>query len=88
MVDQTGRTIAVPEDPRRVVALAPSITEIVFALDQEGRLVGATRFSDYPAAARKLTKVGSYVRLDLERITALAPDLCIAVKDGNPIEIV
>ncbi|MFP4349890.1 MAG: ABC transporter substrate-binding protein [Desulfococcaceae bacterium] len=88
LVDQTGRTIAVPEDPRRVVALAPSITEIVFALDQEGRLVGATRFSDYPAAARKLTKVGSYVRLDLERITALAPDLCIAVKDGNPIEIV
>ncbi len=88
IVDQAGRRIAVPDDPRRVVALAPSITEIVFALGQEGRLSGVTRFSDYPEAAARLPKVGSYVHLDLERIAALAPDLCIAVKDGNPIEVV
>lgn len=88
LLDQAGRSIRVPDHPRQVVSLAPSITEIVFALDRGDRLAGATRFSDYPAAARKLPKVGSYVRLDLERITALAPDLCIAVKDGNPIEIV
>ena len=87
-IDQTGRSITVPDHPRRVVSLAPSITEIVFALDRGDRLAGATRFSDYPAAARKLPKVGSYVHLDLERITSLAPDLCIAVKDGNPIEVI
>jgi len=87
-IDQTGRSITVPDHPRRVVSLAPSITEIVFALDRGGRLAGATRFSDYPAAARKLPKVGSYVHLDLERITSLGPDLCIAVKDGNPIEVI
>ena len=86
--DQAGRSVAVPADPRRVVALAPSVTEIVFALKQEHRLVGATQFSDYPPEADRLPKVGSYIRLDLEKITALAPDLCIAVKDGNPVNVI
>jgi iron complex transport system substrate-binding protein len=57
-------------------------------LEQEHRLVGATRFSDYPPEAARLPKVGSYVRLDIERIVALNPDLCIATKDGNPKAIV
>ncbi len=88
MRDELGREIQVPDDPRRVVALSPSITEIVFALEQQGRLVGTTQFSNYPAAASLVPKVGSYVRLDLERIAALNPDLCIAIKDGNPKHIV
>jgi iron complex transport system substrate-binding protein len=82
--DQLGREIHVPDDPKRIIALAPSITEIIFALGQQDRLKGTTQFSNYPAEAAKLPKVGSYVRLDLERIVALNPDLCIAVKDGNP----
>jgi iron complex transport system substrate-binding protein len=86
--DQLGRHIAVPAKSRRIVSLAPSITEIVFALEQEHRLVGATRFSDYPPEAARLPKVGSYVRLDIERIVALDPDLCIATKDGNPRAII
>ena len=86
--DQLGREIRVPDDPKRVVALAPSITEIIFALGQQDRLKGTTQFSNYPAEAAKLPKVGSYVRLDLERIVALNPDLCIAIKDGNPKAIV
>ncbi len=88
MRDELGREINVPDNPRRVVALSPSITEIVFALEQQGRLVGTTQFSNYPAAALQLPKVGSYVRLDLERIAALDPDLCIAIKDGNPKHVV
>lgn len=88
MRDQADRIVQMPDDPRRVVALAPSITEIAFALNAEHRLVGATRFSDYPEAAKRLPKVGSYVHLDLERIVSLMPDLCIAVKDGNPIEVI
>jgi iron complex transport system substrate-binding protein len=47
-----------------------------------------TQFSNYPPEALALPKVGSYIRLDLERIMALDPDLCIATKDGNPKEIV
>ncbi len=82
--DQLGRRVRVPLEPRRIVSLAPSITEIVYALGCGGRLVGVTRFSDYPAAAKKLPKVGTYVHPDLERIVALRPDLCIATKDGNP----
>ena len=88
VVDPTGRTVRVPADPRRVVALAPSVTEIVYALGQEARLVGVTRYSNYPPAAEQLPLVGSYIQLDVERIVALRPDLCIAVKDGNPIAAV
>jgi iron complex transport system substrate-binding protein len=84
VVDQMGRRMTVPNDPERVVSLAPSITEIIFALGREDRLKGVTTYSNYPPAALGLPKVGTYIRLDLERIVALNPDLCIAIKDGNP----
>jgi iron complex transport system substrate-binding protein len=87
-VDQLGRWIAVPDDPQRVISLAPSITEIIYALEQENRLKGVTRYSDFPIEATKLPKIGSYVHLDLERIVSLNPDLCIAIKDGNPKDVI
>ena len=86
--DQVGRQMRVPDDPRRIVSLAPSITEIIFALGQQERLIGVTQYSNYPAEAATRPKVGSYVRLDLERIVALNPDLCLAIKDGNPKETI
>ncbi|MEJ2641036.1 MAG: cobalamin-binding protein [Desulfosarcinaceae bacterium] len=88
VTDQLGRRVTVPERPARVVALAPSITEIIFDLGCQDRLVGVTRYSDYPPQAKTLPQVGSYVQLNLEKIAALRPDLCIAVKDGNPIAVV
>jgi iron complex transport system substrate-binding protein len=88
VTDLAGRTMRVPKAPRRVVALAPSLTEIVFALGCQDRLVGVSQFSDFPEAARLLPKVGSYVQLDLERIVAQRPDLCLAVRDGNPKAVV
>ena len=84
VTDQLERHVTVPDKPQRVVSLAPSITEIVFALDQGHRLQGVTTYSDFPPEAVNLPKVGSYVHLDLEKIVALKPDLCIAIKDGNP----
>jgi iron complex transport system substrate-binding protein len=84
VMDQLGRHVRVPDNPQRIVALAPNITEIIFALKQDHRLIGVTRYSDYPPEATKLPKVGSYVHLYIERIVALNPDLCIAIKDGNP----
>jgi cobalamin transport system substrate-binding protein len=87
LTDQLGRHVTVPEKPERIVSLAPSITEIVFALDQGYRLKGVTTYSDFPPEAEKLPKVGSYVQLNLEKIVALKPDLCIAIKDGNPIAV-
>ena len=83
VVDQMRRRMMI-DTPKRVVSLAPSITEIIFALGQEDRLKGVTAYSNYPPAALTLPKVGTYIRLDLERIVALNPDLCIAIKDGNP----
>ena len=88
VIDLAGRRVTVPVDPQRVVALAPSLTEIVFAIGQGRRLVGATRFADYPPAALALPRVGSYVQLDLERIVVLRPDLCLAIRDGNPKTVV
>ncbi len=87
VTDGIGRQILVPDNPVRLVALAPSITEIVFALGQEQRLVGVSRFSDFPQEAQQLPQVGSFVHLDIEKIVSLNPDICIAVKDGNPREV-
>lgn len=88
VTDLVGREVILSNNPQRVIALAPNITEIVFALGQQHRLKGVTMYSDFPVQASKLPKVGSYVHLDIERIVALKPDLCIAVKDGNPREII
>jgi len=88
VTDEMGRRLAVPDDPKRIVSFAPSITEIIFALDRKNRLKGVTRFSDFPPEATQLPSIGSYVRPDLERIVALKPDLCFATKDGNPRDIV
>ena len=71
VTDQLGRRVTLPHRPQRLVSLAPSITEIIFAIGQEHRLKGVTRFSDYPEAAAMLPTVGSYTRPDLERIVAL-----------------
>ncbi len=86
--DHMNREVMVPENPQRIVALAPSVTEIVFALGQGHRLKGVTLFSNYPPSAEKLPRVGSYVHPEIERIAALKPDLCIGIRDGNPVQIV
>jgi len=88
VTDQLGREVQVPEHPKRIVVLAPSLAECLFALDQGDRVAGVTTFSNYPPRARSLPKVGSYVNLDLERIVGLDPDLCLATKDGNPAKVI
>ncbi|MGV8075560.1 MAG: ABC transporter substrate-binding protein [Syntrophobacteraceae bacterium] len=85
--DQLEREMLIPDDPGRVVSLAPSITEIVFALGKGDRLKGVTQHCDFPKEAQSLPGIGSYIHPDLERIAALKPDLCIATKDGNPRDL-
>lgn len=67
--------------PQRIVSLAPSLTEILFALGLEDKIVGVTDFCDYPAGARRKPKVGGYVSPSLEAIVALRPQLVVAVPD-------
>jgi iron complex transport system substrate-binding protein len=68
--------------PRRVVALAPNLTEIVFALGAGDALVGVSEYSDYPEAARAIPRVGG-LEIDPEKVAALRPDLVLAVAEGN-----
>lgn len=84
VTDELARQVQLPEQIERIVSLAPSITESVFAIDQGHRLVGVTQYSNYPAQARDLPIVGSYINLNVEKIVELQPDLCLATKDGNP----
>ena len=69
---------------RRIVSLAPNLTEILFALDLGDRVVGVTDYCDYPPAAAKKPRVGGYVNPNLEAILALDPDLALATPNiGN-----
>lgn len=88
VTDQTGRKVALPAKISRVVSFAPSITEMVYAIGKGNLLAGATLFSDYPPQAEKLPRVGSYAKLDLEKIITLRPDLCLAIKDGTPLTVI
>jgi len=84
LVDQVGRTVEFAEALTRVVSLAPNLTEISYEVGGGEALVGATRFANFPEAAARLPKVGSYVALDIEKIVSLKPQLCLAIRDGNP----
>lgn len=88
LTDEAGREVRVPNRSDRIVSLAPSITEVLFALGAGPRVVGVTQFSNYPPEATRLPKVGSYVNLSIEKILALRPDLVIGIRDGNPKAVV
>ncbi len=87
-IDQVGRSVEIGANPQRIVSLMPSITEMIFDLGAGNLLQGVTMFSNEPPAVAGLPKIGSYVHLDLEKIVSLRPDLCLAVRDGNPKHIV
>lgn len=88
VVDEFGRTVRLPQLPLRIVSLAPSLTETLYALGVQDRLVGDTDFCDYPSEAQKKTKVGGVMNPNLEEIAALHPDLVLVTKEGNRIETV
>lgn len=75
--DELGRTIRVKPDPQRIISLAPSITETLFALGAGDRLAGVTTYCDYPAEVSQKEKVGDTLRPSVEKIIALKPDLVI-----------
>ena len=87
-IDEMGRSLDLDIPPSRIISLAPHITEILFALGLEEQVVGVTRYSDYPEAARQKERIGSYVRLNIEKIVSLEPDLVISTAGGNPREAV
>lgn len=82
--DDSGVWVRLERPARRIVSLAPHITENLFAAGAGQRLVGVVDYSDYPAQAQILPQVGSYAGPDLERILGLRPDLVVAWQSGNP----
>lgn len=88
VVDETGRTVRIPQPVLRIVSLAPSLTEAVYALGIQDRLAGDTDYCDYPAEAQKKPKVGGGLNPSLEQIAALHPDLVLATKAFNRLDTV
>ena len=77
-------SIATAKPAERIVTLAPHLAELVHAAGAGERLVGTVEWTDYPPAAAALPRIGDAFRLDLEALAALAPDLVLAWKGGNP----
>lgn len=88
VVDETGRVVRIPPRVERIVSLAPNLTEIVYALGLEARLVGVTTHCDFPPAAQAKPKVGDVLNPSLEKILDLNPDLVLGTTAGNRRETV
>ena len=88
VTDETGRAVKVPQPVQRIVSLAPNITETLYALGTQDRLVGVTDYCDYPAEATTKPKVGGAINPNLEEVVALRPDLVLATKALNRRETV
>jgi iron complex transport system substrate-binding protein len=88
VTDEIGRTIRIPQDIHRIVSLAPNLTETIYALGLQDRLVGDTDYCDFPPEAKQKTKVGGAINPSLEAIAALHPDLVLVTKNLNRLETV
>ncbi len=83
IIDDTGRKLTLAAPARRIVSLAPHVTEVLFAAGAGDKVVAVVDYSDYPEAAKALPRVGGYSNVDLEAIVALKPDLVVAWASGN-----
>jgi iron complex transport system substrate-binding protein len=81
--DGLGRRIEVPLHPRRIVSLAPSVTDSLFALGAQDRVVGVSDFCELPAGSAAIPRVGGLLNPSLETIRGLRPDLLIGTTSGN-----
>jgi iron complex transport system substrate-binding protein len=88
LTDEIGRKVRVPQEVKRIVSLAPNLTEIVFALGRGAWLAGDTDYCDYPPEAEQKSHVGGPVNPNLEQVAALKPDLVLASKSINRRETV
>lgn len=79
-------TASYAEAPGRIVSLAPSITEILFAAGLGDRVAGVTTFCDYPEEAKTKPKIGGMSNPSLEAVVSLKPDIVVMTTDGNPKE--
>ncbi|NND70441.1 MAG: cobalamin-binding protein [Rhodothermales bacterium] len=85
--DALGRSVIIPDSVRRIVSLAPSATETLFAAGAGGKLVGVTTSDDYPREIDAVPRVTAFPAVDYERIVSLQPDLILTSSDVNGPDI-
>ena len=86
LTDALGDTVTLKAYPQRIVSLAPSNTELLFAAGAGDRVVGVTEYCDHPPEAARKTKIGGFSNPSLEQIVALQPDLVLAAR-FNPLDV-
>lgn len=83
VTDDDGRTVTLQKPALRVIAMAPHVTEMLYAAGGAERIIAAVEYSDYPEAAKRLPRVGSNRQIDMERVAALKPDLIVIWLHGS-----
>lgn len=83
VIDDDGKTVTLQKPALRVIAMAPHVTELLYAAGGGQRIIAAVDYSDYPEQAKRLPRVGSNREVDMERIAALKPDLIVVWMHGN-----
>lgn len=84
VTDDSGARVTFNAPPKRIISLAPNLTELIYAAGLGNRLVAVSAYSDYPETAKKLPQVGDAFRLDWERLVGLKPDLVLAWGSSMP----
>ena len=84
MIDDSGKALVFDAPVKRVISLSPHITELLYAAGVDKQIVGTVSYSDYPPAAQKIPVIGSFEKVDYEKILALQPDVIIYWGSGNP----
>lgn len=86
--DDLGQSVTLAKPARRIISLAPHVTELLYAAGAGAQIVGASNHSDYPPQAAQIPSLGGYNALDIERIANLKPDLIVAWHSGNkPLQL-
>ena len=86
--DDTGRTLTLPSTPTRIISLAPGATEMLFAAGAGQHVIATVQYSDEPAAAKQVPRIGDVVAIDMEKLVALRPEVAVVWPGGgNPAQI-
>lgn len=82
VTDDLGHTVSLAKPAQRVISLSPHVTELIFAAGAGDKIIGTVKYSDYPAAAKDIPRIGDNRQFDLERIMAMKPDLLVIWMHG------
>ncbi len=85
--DSLGESFYLKNPPEKIVSLSPAITEILYFIGAGERIVGVTRYCDFPEEAKKKEKIGGIIDVDIEKILKIKPDIVFATR-GNPLEVI